>query len=131
MGNVEKSFHYGEACIEVTFIDNNKVMLHAFTTRYHEFPLRVFRVTLALTDLVTWFGIRLPAQGTGSCRPIRVKGDLMMNVRTNAPPYINFKNNIIIRLGDEADDLVQYINSEYIRRFVNNRHETKIYVKEQ
>ncbi len=127
MDREPKSFHYGEACIEVTFVDNNKVLLRASTTRSHEFPLRDFRVTLPITDLVTWFGLRLPAQGTGSCRPIRVKGDLLMNVRTNAPPYINFNNYIIIRLGDEADDLVQYLNSEYIRRFTKGRYETKRY----
>jgi hypothetical protein len=131
LDNVEESFHYGEACIKVTFIDNNKVLIHASTTTRHEFPSREYRVSLPLTDLVTWFGLRLPAQGTGSCRPIRVKGDLMMNIRTNAPPYINFNNYIIIRLGDEADDLVQYLNSEYIRRFTKGKHETKTYVKEK
>ena len=127
MDNDVESFHYGEACINITFVKNNKVEVHASTTKFHEFPLREFRVTLPLTDLVTWFGLRLPAQGTGSCRPIRVKGDLMMNVRTNAPPYINFNNYIIIRLGDEADDLVQYLNAEYIRRFVKGKHETALY----
>lgn len=48
-----------------------------------------------------------------------------MNIRTNAPPYINFGNKIILRLGDEAHDMVQYLNSTYIEKFLKGLHETK------
>ena len=121
----EKSFRYGEAEFVIKFGRNNLVTISVETTRFHEFPLRKYRETLPLTDLVTWLGIRLPSQGTKSCRPVRVKGDLMMNIRTNAPPYINFGNKIILRLGDEAQDIVQYLNSTYIEKFLKGLHETK------
>ena len=117
-------FHYGEACIEIKFRKNNMVTVHASTTKEHEYPLRDYVISLPFSDLITWLGMRLPAQGTGSCIPIKVKGDLFMNVRTNVPPYINFGGCIILRLNDEAEDLVQYLNSEYIKRFEKLQHKT-------
>lgn len=56
--------------------------------------------------------------------PILVKGDFYVNVRTNVQPYINFGNCIILRLGDEAADLLQFINEEFLKRFAKREHTT-------
>ncbi len=120
----ETAFHYGEACITIEFQKNNMVVVRATTTKKHEFPLRDFKSRVQFTDLVTMVNIKLPSLKTGSCMPILVKGDFYVNVRTNVQPYINFGNCIILRLGDEAADLLQFINEEFLKRFAKREHTT-------
>lgn len=123
----EASFTYGEASITISFYKNNKVGVLATTTKHHEFPYREYYCEVPFTDLITMINMRLPSLKTANCLPVLVKGDLYVNIRTNVHPYINFANCIILRLGDEAFDLLQYLNEKFLERYKDRSHITYYY----
>jgi len=123
--NTTRSFKYEEAEVSVTFYNNGKVLLTASTSEDHLFPCRNYKETLELTDLVSFIGFRLPSLKTSKNRKLKVKGDFSINARTNASPFLNFDDKIILRTDKEAADLLDFVNHEFLRRYYKNIHKTK------